>query len=126
MNEQKATMTLIGGDGTHCFTRNTGCDNRAEKPTPCFKSISDNHHQPQPNICQKIQNSIRFWHNHVELRLVDTINQSFFSSLFLHNIDLQLNSMSLFSQLLKKHSGLSILDKILLHRLRKIGSKEGQ
>ena len=37
--DQKPTIMLFGGDGTHCFTRKTSRDNEKEKPFPFLKKF---------------------------------------------------------------------------------------
>ena len=38
--DQRPTIMLFGGDGTHCFARKTSCDYEKEKPSPFFEEIS--------------------------------------------------------------------------------------
>ena len=49
--DQKPTIMLFGGDGTHCFARKTGRD--YEKPSPFKKKFSTNHNHAHPNLNQK-------------------------------------------------------------------------
>ena len=37
--DQKPTIMLFGGDGTHCFARKTNCDYEKEKPYPFLKKF---------------------------------------------------------------------------------------
>ena len=37
--DQKPTIMLFGGDGTHCFARKTSCDYEKEKPSPFLKKF---------------------------------------------------------------------------------------
>ena len=37
--EQKLTIMLFGGDGTHCFARKTSRDYEKEKPSPFLKKF---------------------------------------------------------------------------------------
>ena len=37
--DQKLTIMLFGGDGTHCFARKTSRDYKKEKPTPFLKKF---------------------------------------------------------------------------------------
>ena len=37
--DQKATIMLFGGDGTHCFARKTSRDYEKEKPSPFLKNF---------------------------------------------------------------------------------------
>ena len=54
--DQKLTIKLFGGDGTHCFARKTSRDYEKEKPSPFFtvghgRSVQTRHRHPLfPNI----------------------------------------------------------------------------
>ena len=37
--DQKPTIMLFGGDGTHCFARKTGRDYEKEEPSPFLKKF---------------------------------------------------------------------------------------
>ena len=39
-NDQKPTIMLFVGDGTHCFARKSSRDYEKEKPSPFFEEIS--------------------------------------------------------------------------------------
>ena len=45
--DQKLTIMLFGGDGTHCFARKTSGDYKNEKPSPILKTFL---HQSQSSI----------------------------------------------------------------------------
>ena len=47
-NDQKPTIMLFGGDGTHCFARKTSRD--YEKPSPFLKKL---HRQSQPSRSER-------------------------------------------------------------------------
>ena len=47
--DQKPTIMLFGGDGTHCSARKTSCDYEEEKPTPFLKKFL---HQSQPDTSE--------------------------------------------------------------------------
>ena len=44
--DQKPTIMLFGGDGTHCFARKTSRDYKNEKPSPFLKNFN---RQSQPS-----------------------------------------------------------------------------
>ena len=46
--DQKPTIMLFGGDGTHCFARKTSCD--YEKPSPFLKKFL---RQSQPSTTER-------------------------------------------------------------------------
>ena len=76
--DQKPTITLFGGDGTHCFAKNQP-RLRKRKAISIFEDIS-------PPITtkhvrtwfQKGQNLFHLWPNRVDTPLVDTVNQNSF------------------------------------------------
>ena len=39
IKDQKPTIMLFGGDGTHCFARKTSGDYEKEKPSPFLKNF---------------------------------------------------------------------------------------
>ena len=51
--DQKPTILLFGGDGTHCFTRKTSCDYEKEKLSPFLKKFlrqsQSSTSEPEPN-----------------------------------------------------------------------------
>ena len=47
--DQKPTIMLFGGDGTHCFTRKTTRDYEKEKPSPFLMKFL---HQSQPSTSE--------------------------------------------------------------------------
>ena len=53
LKDQKPTIKLFGGDGTHSFARKTNRDCKKEKPSPFLKIFSANHNQAHPNLNQK-------------------------------------------------------------------------
>ena len=48
-NDQKPTIMLFGGDGTHCFARKTSRDYEKEKPSPFLKNFL---RQSQPSTAE--------------------------------------------------------------------------
>ena len=47
--DQKPTIMLFGGDGTHCFARKTSRDYKKEKPSPFLKNLL---RQSQPSTSE--------------------------------------------------------------------------
>ena len=47
--EQKPTIMLFGGDGTHCFARKTSRDHEKEKPSPLSRKFL---RQSQPSTSE--------------------------------------------------------------------------
>ena len=74
--DQKDTIMLFGGDGTHCFARKTSRDCE-KKPSPYLKKSlrqSDpSTSEPEP----KKQKFFHLWYNRVDTPLVNTVNQNF-------------------------------------------------
>ena len=86
--DQKPTMMLFGGDGTHCFARKTSRDYEKEKPSPILKKFV---RQPQPSTSEpepKRQKLFHLRHNRVETPLVDTVNQNLIYLLILYTFSL--------------------------------------
>ena len=75
--EQKLTITVIGGDGNHCFVRKTSRDYEKQKPSPFYRDFAANHNQARPSLCHKRKKSFHFWHTRVNSPLIDTVNQKF-------------------------------------------------
>ena len=49
LSDQKPTIMLFGGDGTHCFARKTSPDYEKEKPYPLLKKF---HRQSPPSTTE--------------------------------------------------------------------------
>ena len=57
--DQKPTLMLLGGDGTHCFARKTSRDYENEKPSPLLKLLLQSQSstsEPEPKKVQKSPN----------------------------------------------------------------------
>ena len=75
--DQKPTIILFGGDGTHCFARKTSHDYEKEKQFPFLEKLF-RHSQPSTSEPEpKKVEDIHLWHNRVDTALVDTVNQNF-------------------------------------------------
>ena len=53
-NDQKPTIMLFGGDGTHCFARKTSHD--YERPSPFSKKFL---HQSQPSTSEPVPKKVK-------------------------------------------------------------------
>ena len=86
--DQKPTIMLFGGDGSHCFAKRTSRDCKKEKPAPVLKKFL---RQPQPGTSEpepKKPEVIPFMANRVDTPLVDTANQNFIYILNLYTFSL--------------------------------------
>ena len=75
--DQKPTIMLLGGDGTHCLAKKTSPEYGKEKPSPFLRKFL---RQSQPSTSEpepKKQKLLHLWHNRVDTPLVDTVNQNF-------------------------------------------------
>ena len=54
--EQKLTIMLFGGDGTHCFAKKTSRDYEKEKPSPFLKKF---HRQSQPSTSEPVLKKVK-------------------------------------------------------------------
>ena len=56
--DQKPTIMLFGGDGTHCFARKTSRDYEKEKPSPFLKKLL---RQSQPSTSEPEPKKVQIW-----------------------------------------------------------------
>ena len=87
--DQKPTIILFGGDGTHFFASKTSRDYEKGKPITFLKKCSASQIQAHPNLNQKRQKLFHLWYNRVDTPLVDTVNQNFIYILILYTFSLQ-------------------------------------
>ena len=90
--DQKRTITLFGGDGTHYFARKTSRDYKIEKPSPFLKKFL---RQSQASTSEPEPKRYKFfllWHKRVDTPLVDTVIQNFIFEIILFTFNLQLTS----------------------------------
>ena len=86
--DQKPTIMLFGGGGTHCFARKTSRDYEKEQPSPLLKKLFS---QSQPStfgLEPKKEKFFHLWHNRVYTSLVETVNRNFIYILILYNFSL--------------------------------------
>ena len=65
--DQKPTIMLFGGDGTHCFAKKISRDYEKEKPSPFLKNFPANHSHPH----QKMTNPVQIWNKRIRFLLAD-------------------------------------------------------
>ena len=86
--DQKPTIMLFGGNGTHCFARKTSRDYKEEKPSPFLKRFlrqsQPSTPEPEPKTAKSSPN-IRFL-------LVDNLSHLFNFQIILFNFNLQSTS----------------------------------
>ena len=54
--DQKPTIMLFGGDGTHCFAKKTSRDYEKEQPSPFLKKFLRQSQSPAPKKAKLISN----------------------------------------------------------------------
>ena len=86
--DQKPTLMLLGGDGTHCFARKTSQDYKKEKPSPFLKKFL-NHNQAHSNVNQKRTNLVKIWNKRIHFLLADALSNNFKFQIILFNFTLQ-------------------------------------
>ena len=85
--EQKPTIMLFGGDGTHCFAKKTS--RNYEKPSPFLVKFL---RQSQPSRSErepKRTNQVQIWNKRNRFLLADDLSRIFSSQIFLFNFNLQ-------------------------------------
>ena len=93
---QKPTIFLSGGDGTHCFAKRPVANTKQRNHYHFWRIFSANHNQAHPNLNQKGQKFFQLWHNRVDTPSVDRVNQNFIHILFQYTFSL-LESNLIFS-----------------------------
>ena len=86
-NDQKPTIMLFGGDGTHYFARKTSRDYE-KKPSQSLKKFL---RQSDPRATEPEQKKIEtylLWHNRVGTPLIGTVNQKFIYIIILKTFSL--------------------------------------
>ena len=86
--DQKPTIMLFGGDGTHCFARKTSSD--YEKPSPFLKKLL---RQSQPSTSEpepkKRLKRVQIWNKRIRFLLADDSSYIFNFQIILFNFNLQ-------------------------------------
>ena len=101
--DQKPTIMLFGGDGTHYFARKTSSD--YEKPSPFLKKFL---RQSQPNLNQKRLKRVQIWNKRIRFLLADDLSNIFIFQIILFNFNLQSTATQLTCNLQKNHDLLSL------------------
>ena len=88
--DQKPTILLFGGDGTHCSARKTSRDYEKEKPSPFFENFR---RQSQPNTSEpepkKRLKLVQIWNKRIRLLLADDLSDIFTFQIILINFNLE-------------------------------------
>ena len=85
--DQKPTIMLFVGDGTHCFARKTSSD--YERPSPFSKKFL---RQSQPSTSErepKRTNQVQIWNKRIRFLLADDLSNIFIFQITLFNFNLQ-------------------------------------
>ena len=85
--DQKPTIMLFAGDGTHCFARKTSRDYK--KPSSFWRNFPANHNQAHPNLNQRRLNWVPTWNKRLRFLLVDDLSDLFIFQVILFNFNLQ-------------------------------------
>ena len=106
--DQKPTIMLFGGDGTHCFERKTSHDSEKEKPSPFLKKFLS---QSQPSTSEpetkQRTNRVQIWNKRIRFPLVDDLSNIFIFQIILFNFNLLLT----YTRLTQNHHDLLSLQR---------------
>ena len=87
--DQKPTIMLFGGNGTHCFAIKTSRDYEKEKPYPFLKKFlrqsQPRTSKPEPKWLKRVQ----IWNKRIRFLLADFLSGVFSFQIFLFNFNLQ-------------------------------------
>ena len=87
--DQKPTIMLFGGDGTHCSAKKSNRDYEKEKPSPVLKNFLT---QSQPSTSErepKGTNQVQLWNKRIRFLLADDLSNIFNFQIILFNFTLQ-------------------------------------
>ena len=103
--DQKPTIMLFGGDGTHCFARKTSRDYEKEKPSPFLKKFLRQSQLSTSELEPKRTNRVQIWNKSIRFQLVDDLSQilNFYIILFNFNLHSTSQFFSTYSQLTQNH-----------------------
>ena len=87
--DQKPTIMLFGGNGTHCFAKGTSRDYKKEEQSPFLKKFVRQSQSITSEAEPKKAKKILLWHNRVQSPLVGTDNQTNIPILILYTFSLQ-------------------------------------
>ena len=110
--DQKPTIMLFGGDGTHCFAKKSSRDH--EKPSPFLKKLL---RQSQPGTSepdQKRLKLVQLWNKRMRFLLADDLSNIFIFQIILFIFNLQ----STYTQLTQNHH-----DRLSLQRRKAVDSR---
>ena len=88
-DEQKPTIMLFSGDGTHCFAWNTSRDYEKEKPSPFFKKFL---RQSQPSTSEhepKRLKRVQIRNKRIRFLLADDLSDILIFEIILFNFNLE-------------------------------------
>ena len=105
--DQKPTIMLFGGDGTHCFARKTSRGYEKGKPSPFLRNFSANHNQAHPNLSQKRTNRVQIWNKPIRFLLADDLSHILIFQIILFNFNLLLT----YTQVTQNHHDLLSLQR---------------
>ena len=80
---------LFGGDGTHCFAKNTSRVYEKEKPFPFLKKFLRQKKQAHPNLNQKKFKLFQIWNKRIRFLLADNLSDIPIFQIILFNFNLQ-------------------------------------
>ena len=83
--DQKPTIMLFGGDGTHCFARKTSRVYEKEKPYPFLKKFL---HQSQSPATKRLK-WVQIWNKRIRFLMADSLSHVFLFQVILFNFNLQ-------------------------------------
>ena len=109
LKDQKPTILLFGGAGTHCFARKTSRD--YEKPSPFLKKFLRHLNQAHANLNQEKTNRMQLWSKRIRFLLVDDLSNIFIFSNHFFQFQPTVNQPNLFnlqSTYRKNHDLLSL------------------
>ena len=94
--DQKPTIFLFGGDGTHCFARKTSRDYEKGKPSPFLKKFPRQSQLSTSEPGPKRTNRVQMWNKRTRFLLADDLrhilNFKTFSSISIYNQPVNLQS----------------------------------
>ena len=82
LKDQKPTIMLFGGDGTHCFERKTSRDFDKKNLLQFWRYFSANQIQAHPNLNRKRQQLFHLWYNRVQPHWLIQLTKTSFTSSF--------------------------------------------
>ena len=87
--DEKLTIMLIGGDGTHCLARKTSRDYGKKSHLHFWRNFSANHNQANPNPHQKRLKWVQIWNKRIRSLLANDLSDILIFQIILFNFNLQ-------------------------------------